>query len=260
MKKRGTRQSAGDRWQAQMYDEPLAAETIASREFARIARVEAEFLIQALGLARGERLLDVPCGTGRHARVFARVGVRVTGVDLNPMLIRIARRDSKKLKVRYTVGDMQKLSTHRGRFDAVVNLYTSFGYFADERKNASVLRGMVAALRPGGRLAIHLVDRDWLLKDLKPKLVTNRHGVRTTETRVYDPRTKRIESHSAIFDREMGKTREYSHQTRLYSKPEMVRMLKNAGLSRIQIYGDTDGSLYKKGESTHPIYVAWKPL
>lgn len=247
-----------DTWQATMYDEAFARATIASREFARIAEVEAEFLVTALGLAPGERLLDVPCGTGRHARVFARHGVRVTGVDLNPKLIRMAKAGAKK-NLRFERGDMRKLSKYRGRFDAAVNLFTSFGYFADERKNAQVLREMVAALRPGGRIAIHLIDRDWLLKRFRPRSVTTVKGVRTTETRVYDRRTKRIESRSTSVDLKTGRTRTYFHETRLYSKPEMVRLLRSAGLKRVQVYGDTDGSLFRKGESSHPIYVGWKP-
>jgi len=247
-----------DAWQTTMYDEVFARATIASREFARIARIEAEFLVTALGLAPGERLLDIPCGTGRHARVFARHGIRVTGVDLNPTLIRMAKADGRK-NPRFEVGDMRKFAKYRGEFDAAVNLFTSFGYFADERKNAEVLSGMVAALRPGGRIAIHLIDRDWLLKRFKPKSVTTTKGVRTTETRVYDRRTKRIESRSTTLDLKTGRAREYFHATRLYSKPEMLRLFRSAGLKRVQVYGDTDGSIFRKGKSSHPIYVGWKP-
>jgi SAM-dependent methyltransferase len=246
-----------DAWQAIMYDEVLARATLASREYARIARFESEFLRVAMGLAAGERLLDIPCGTGRHARVFARHGIRVTGVDLNPKLIRLAKAGRVK-GARFVVGDMRALGKCRGKFDAVVNLFTSFGYFADERKNREVLHGMVAALRPGGRLAIHLVDRDWLLKKFRAKAVRTAGGVRTSETRAYDRRTKRIIADARAVDLRTGKVRKYRHSTRLYSKPEMVRLLKDAGLARTEVYGDTDGSLFQKGRSAHPIYVGWK--
>ncbi len=243
-----------------MYDEAFANATIASRKFARIAELEADFLVTALGLAPGERLLDIPCGTGRHARVFAKHGVRVTGVDLNSGLVRMAKATPTKSRgtVRYAVGDMLDLKKYRAKFDVVVNLFTSFGYFSDERKNARVLREMVSALRPGGRLAIHLIDRDWLIPRFKPVSKSSLNGVLTTEARDYDPKTKRIESRTISLDLKSGKKREYYHQTRLYSKSEMVKLFKAVGLKRIQVFGDTDGSLYKKGESSHPIYIAWK--
>jgi ubiquinone/menaquinone biosynthesis C-methylase UbiE len=246
-----------DLWQKSMYDEAFAKATIASKAFARIANVEAGFLIEAMGLARGETLLDVPCGTGRHARVFAKAGIRVTGVDLNPKLIRIARAVARP-KVAYASGNMLDLSIYRGKFDAVVNLFTSFGYFRNEVDNVRALREMIAALKPGGRFAIHLIDRDWLLTVFQAESVTVRDGVRTAETRRYDPKSKRIVSRTIARDLKSGRVRKYFHETRLYTKPELMRMLKAAGLRRIQVFGDTDGALYRKGISSHPIYIGWK--
>lgn len=241
-----------------MYDEPFARATIASREFARIARVEAEFLVEALGLGRGERLLDVPCGTGRHARIFAKHGLHVTGIDLNAKLIAMAKLESKGCGVIFREGDMLDLGRYGGKFDAVVNLFTSFGYFSTDRKNAEVLRGMVEALRPGGRLAIHLIDRDWVLKNFLSESKSRSKNVETTEARSYDRKSKRIASRTVVRNSKSGETRIYFHETRLYSKPEMFRLLRAAGLRRLAVFGDTDGSLFKKGESSHPIYIGWK--
>jgi len=241
-----------------MYDEAFATATIASKAFARIASVEAEFLIRSMGLAPGERLLDVPCGTGRHARAFARAGLEVMGVDISPKLIRMAK-EKRIARTNYAVGNMLDLSKYRGKFDAVVNLFTSFGYFRNERDNERALKEMVGALRPGGRFALHLIDRDWLLKVFMSESTNERDGVRTVETRSYDPKTKRIESRTVARDLKTGRNRKYFHETRLYSKPEIFRILRAAGLKRIVVYGDTEGSLYSKGESTHPIYVGWKP-
>jgi ubiquinone/menaquinone biosynthesis C-methylase UbiE len=245
-------------WQKKMYDEVFARATIASKAYARIARVEAEFLAQAMGLRKGEKLLDVPCGTGRHARIFAERGLRVTGIDLNPSLIRMAKRASTRKAITYHLGDMSKLGAYRGQFDAVVNLFTSFGYFANERENGAMLREMTRALKPGGRLAIHLIDRDWLLKNFQANTWSEKGNLFTLEARRYDERTKRIEAKTVILDEKTGRGRSYSHESRLYSKPEVVRLLKSVGLTRIEVFGDTDGSLYRKGETSHPIYIAWK--
>lgn len=241
-----------------MYDEALARATIASSEFARIAKGEADFLVKAMGLGRGESLLDVPCGTGRHARVFAKRGLRVTGIDLNPALVRMAKAESKGPGLVFRVGDMLELGRYREKFDAVVNLFTSFGYFAEDRENVAALKEMVAALKPGGRLAIHLIDRDWVLKHFLPESGSVRRGVETREVRSYDRRTKRIASRTTVLTLKSGAVRTYFHETRLYSKHEMVRLLLAAGMRRVSVFGDTDASTFQKGVSSHPIYVAWK--
>ncbi len=243
-----------------MYDEAFAARTIASPDYARLARAETAFLIRAMALRKGESLLDAPCGTGRHALIFTARGIRVTGLDLNPVLLRLARRRDRKSK--YVRADLLSLadsgSPHRERYDAVVNLFTSFGYFRSEEKNFRVLRGLVASLKPGGRLAMNLVDRDWLLRNFRATSHTVSEGVDVLELRVYDAPARAIESHTLSVDIKRGTTKSYFHRTRLYSKPEMVKLLKAAGLRRVVVYGDSDGSNYRKYETSHPTYIGYK--
>jgi SAM-dependent methyltransferase len=253
-------QLSRDAWQASMYDASFAARTIASREYERYARAEVRFLVGVLGLKKGESLLDAPCGTGRHARFFAQRGLKVTGIDLNPGLIRIARGLDRRS--RYLKGDLLELarpkSPYRGEFDVVVNLFTSFGYFASEAKNRAVLRGLVRSLKSGGRLAINLIDRDWLLRNFEATSHSVRDGVETLETRNYDARTHAIEAHTTVADLRKGTRRAYFHRTRLYSKSEMVKLMRAAGLTRIKVYGDSAGQKFERYETSHPTYVGWK--
>lgn len=132
--------------------------TPGSAEAEAAAPAEARFVWRALGLKRGARVLDVACGTGRHARRLARRGANVVGVDATAAYLREARRAARGLKTaRFLQADMRRLS-FEGEFDAAVNLWTSFGYFATPEEDQRVLRGVARALKPGGHFLIDLID------------------------------------------------------------------------------------------------------
>jgi SAM-dependent methyltransferase len=127
--------------------------TLRDQKPLRQTRAEVDFLVRSLGLREGGRILDIPCGYGRHASELARRGFPVVGVDLSRAMIAEARRRwTEGPRLRFLRQDMRRI-VFRNEFDAVVNLYTSFGYFAP-RENEAVLRRMAGALRPGGRILI----------------------------------------------------------------------------------------------------------
>jgi SAM-dependent methyltransferase len=98
-------------------------------------------------------VLDVPCGQGRHAHLLAEAGFRVDGLDYSAHLIDRARARGTGPTLKYTRGDMRKLPARwSGRFDAVVNLFTSFGFFASPSDDAVVVQEFARVLAPGGVL------------------------------------------------------------------------------------------------------------
>src|SRR3954464_3581041 len=95
-------------------------------------RHEVARLIDVLGLPSGSRVLDVPCGQGRHAHLLAEAGFDVDGLDYSDVLLAIAKKRGTGKTLRYTQGDMRKLPARwTNRFHAVANLFTSFGFFLD---------------------------------------------------------------------------------------------------------------------------------
>jgi SAM-dependent methyltransferase len=117
---------------------------------------DADFLVRHLGLQAGQRVLDLPCGEGRVAIELAARGCQVTGVDISPGLLALARTraDARAQAVRWVEGDMRQPPAGE-TFDAVFCWGDSFGYL-DDAGNAQFLRAARAALRPGGGFALEV--------------------------------------------------------------------------------------------------------
>jgi SAM-dependent methyltransferase len=122
---------------------------------------EVSFLVSALGLAPGARVLDVGCGPGRHSHALAARGFEVTGVDISERFVALARAETPPgASVVFERADARKLAFD-SEFDAVISLCQgAFGLSGGGSGPArldpdrDVLEGMARALRPGGRLAL----------------------------------------------------------------------------------------------------------
>lgn len=247
-----------DTWHNRLYDPLFIQETIGSKEWRRRAQREVAFLTETLCLPKGARVLDIPCGTGRHAILLTRKGYNVTGIDINSDCLKIAKQSNAHKNVRYVRGNLSNLYQYRNRFDAVVNLFTSFGYFATDKKNEGVMRQLVTALKPGGQLVISTIDRDYILKHLDPArwLLAGKYTV--IESSRYDPRKKYIETWRVFATRKSHNASAYYSRLRLYSRSEMVALMRKCVLRKIRVYGDTAGNNFNRFTSSHPFYIGVK--
>ena len=142
-------------------------------EFVRLAATpkrterEVDRIVDFLDLSGGARVLDVPCGAGRHSIELARRGYRVQGLDLSEPLVRAAQEEAslEGLDVDFRVGDMRELPW-KGEFDTAICFWTSFGYF-DERGNQAFLRDVHDALVPGGGFLLETMTVETLLSDFR---------------------------------------------------------------------------------------------
>jgi SAM-dependent methyltransferase len=129
---------------------------------------ETELIDRLLDLPPGSEVLDAPCGHGRIANRLAARGWRVAGLDSSRLFLDLARERAAAagVEVEYVEGDLREMP-FEGRFDAVVNWFTSFGYF-DDAGNRRVLDGFRRALKPGGVLLLEQASRDFLLANIPP--------------------------------------------------------------------------------------------
>ncbi len=152
------------------------------------AHEEVNKLAGWMKLPRQADLLDVGCGMGRHALALADLGFHVTGVDLSLQLLEEARRKDAQSRVRFLHGDMRQLPFGEAEFDVTVNLFTSFGYFNEEKDNLQVLRELRRVLRPDGRFVIDYLNPSYIRSHLVPQSVREDEeaGCTIIETREAD--------------------------------------------------------------------------
>lgn len=247
-----------DAWHKRLYDPLFAQATIGSEARRKRARKEVTFLDAILRLPKGARILDVPCGTGRHSFFLAKKGYDVVGVDINPDCLKIARKTNTHKNTRYIRGNVDALDTYKGKFDAVVNLSTSFGYFSSDKKNEMVLKQLISALKPGGKLVINTINKDYLLSCLDPAKWWRIGKYLLIESRRYHPKTSYMESYFIFVLPNTHKASAYYAKLRLYSRKEMVNVMRKCGLKKIRVYGDFRGNPFRRFQSTHPYYVGEK--
>lgn len=172
-------------------------------------------------------ILDYPCGHGRIANGLAERGYRITGIDQSEHFLEHARADAtaRGVDVEYVHGDMRELPWH-GRFDGLVNWFTSFGYFDDDT-NRAVLRQFHDAMRPGGRLVLETQNPARLLRGLMPSLHVERGDDLALDNVTLDFETWTTATERIIV--RDGNVRRTHFTVRLYSYPELRDELRRAG-------------------------------
>jgi SAM-dependent methyltransferase len=203
------------------------------------SEAETELLWRLLELEAGMEVLDLACGHGRIANRLAARGCKVTGLDATPLFLDRARRDAaaRGLDVDYLQGDMRRLPW-TGRFDRVINWFTAFGYF-DDNGNRQVLAEVARALKPGGRFALELQHRDWIVGALQPAVVVEQDGDLLVDRNRFEPLTGRIVSERMIV--RGGRVRRVPFFVRLFGFTELRDWLLAAGFAAVAGY-DHDGA------------------
>jgi SAM-dependent methyltransferase len=192
---------------------------------------EVEFVLDKLSLEPGAHVLDLACGHGRHSLELARRGYRVTGVDLSPRSLELAREaaEAEGLEVEFVQSDMRELAFD-AEFDGAINLFSSFGYFESDDDDRLVLERVARALRPGGRLLIELVNALGLAARYQAhRWEEAADGVVMLDDREWDLFEGRNRARWT-FIRPDGDRSELRHVIRLYAPWELVRLLRSAGL------------------------------
>jgi SAM-dependent methyltransferase len=200
---------------------------------------EVAFLVDALGLAPGQRLLDVGCGPGRHAHALAAEGLEVVGVDISQRFVDLARTDAPP-GATFERADARAL-TYDAEFDAAISLCQgAFGLTggpgAPLDGDGAVLAGMARALRPGGRLAVSAFSAYFQLRYLED------HDAFDAEAGVNHERT-------TVLD-EAGQPAEVDLWTTCFTPRELRLLAAAAGLEVEAIWSVTPGAYRRDAPST----------
>jgi len=207
-----------------------------------LARAEVDFLESALELHKGARVLDIPCGNGRHSAELAARGYRVTGVDLAHEFI-------EEAKARHTDADFVESDMHDiqydAEFDAAFCFGNSFGY-ADYETSCAFLAAVSRALKPGARFAI---DTGLAAESILPTRVQQRWmwlgDILFLSQNKYDAAESRLDIQYTFVQNGKVDVRDASSYIRTLA--DLRRMLKRAGMEAIGCFSSLDRKPYELG-------------
>jgi SAM-dependent methyltransferase len=223
-----------NRWAAGAAFQGLPSETAANKEAATIARL--------LEVRSGQSLLDVACGYGRHAVIFAaQYGLQVAGVDVSPGLIAAAERIARErgLSIRYELCHARDLKWAE-EFDHAMIAFNSFSLFSPDDAPA-VLRAICRALKRNGRLFLDLDNkpfnqrkgsayRDWR---------TWPHGINLQEVYFHENTSVEVDRDLTVRS-DTGEVEEFTIFKRIYTRLEIKDLLQRAGFDTTYICGSWD--------------------
>ena len=219
-------------------------------------QAEAEFVIDSMGLQPGAQVLDVGCGYGRHAMELAARGFHVVGLDLStPLLVRGGEEAMRRgLEINFVRGDMRELDFD-SQFDGAYCMFSTFGYFDDET-NKKTIANIARALKPGGRVMIEILNRDYVIADLPTRVWWEGEGCVVLEEVELNYFSSRIQvNRSVVFDD--GRQLEQEISVRAYSLHEVGKLMHAAGFRVLEVSGgyQTRGRFFGN-QSRHIIVLA----
>ncbi len=248
-----------DPWYAEWFGEEYLA--LYPERDDREARQQAAFvrvLLAPYAKLGRMRFLDLACGTGRHA-VALHDGVgSVVGLDLSARLLFQGGRRLGPARPFWVRADMRELPFRAGTFGAVVNFFTSFGYFEDLADDARVVREVARLLAPGGAFLSDVFNAERVIGTLAVREEKTVAGERVSIRRRYDPVSRRVEK-----EIEMGSgedKRVFRECVRAYTEHELRTLHRAAGLTVRAAYGSFDGATFDRGKSPRLILLATKTM
>lgn len=204
---------------------------------------QVEGIVRLADLRPGARILDLACGHGRHAIPLSKQGYEVTGYDLSEVFLERARADAETqgATVHWVAGDMRQLAFDQ-QFDAVINIFTAFGYFEDPQDDLETLRGVREALKPKGVFLLETIHRDSLPGRFQTTgFDRTDNGSIVLRERHWDLARDVIDE-DVLLIRPDGSRTEYRTSVRTRSLHQYLALISQAGLDPQAWYGGLDGS------------------
>ena len=243
--------SSETEWFASWFDSPYYPMLYRHRNESEAAELLTN-LHQLLSLPKQACVLDLCCGQGRHSRTLHSLGYSVVGIDLSPAAIEHARNLASEGQ-RFEVQDMRLFSLPE-KFDAVFNLFTSFGYFNSNEENIRVLNRIAGHLKPNGTLVIDYLNAQPLLshEDQEASLTVDHVLFKTFKCIEGNSIVKQI----TVTDGEH--VQRFSERVQLLTLDQFSAMLQAAGFEITHVFGDYRLTPYQPEQSPRCLIIASK--
>ena len=218
-------------WFAHWFDSPYY-HTLYKHRDEKEAQHFIDNLVAHLQIKKDSNLIDIACGKGRHATYFNSLGLNVVGVDLSPNSIASAKKNENET-LQFSVHDMREIY-QKNHFDVVTNLFTSFGYFDNEKDEQRALNAMATNLKSEGVLIIDFMNAEKVIANLVLKEQKIIDGITFNITR-------KTESNHIIKDIEiLDKVvkQHFQEKVKALTLDDFSNFISKAGLKIIDIFGN----------------------
>ncbi len=238
-------------WFVEWFDTPFYHILYKKRDF-----VEAQnfilALVEKLQFNIEQTFMDLACGKGRHSIFLNEKGFDVVGLDLSHQNIAHAKQFSNE-RLAFFEHDMRAIFAEN-RFDFVLNLFTSFGYFEDDSQNLAAIKAAATALKPGGKLVLDYMNSTKAIKTLAPFYEKTVDGIdfKITKFAINGFILKNIN-----FDFE-GKSYQFQERVKAIELADFKAYFKAANLEIQHIFGDYTLNNFDTNESDRMIFVVEK--
>ena len=217
-------------WFASWFDTPYYHILYKDRDYSE-AQVFMDNLTNYLNIPNGGKILDLACGKGRHSVYLNKIGYNVTGVDLSEKSITHAKQFQNDT-LKFNVHDMSK--PYLDPFDAVFNLFTSFGYFDDEECNLNTIKSIKAELNDYGFGVIDFMNVNYIIENLVSENIKTVDGIDFHQKRsVKDGYI--IKDISFNVD---GEQYQFQERVKAFTLKDFEMLFEKAGVYLLDIFGD----------------------
>ena len=208
---------------------------------------EVNFIEKALKLKKGDTILDLCGGRGRHGIELAKRGYQVVILDLNSKFLQEAKKKAKEnnINVEVVKSDMRKIP-FRNRFDAVINMFNSFGYLENKKEDVKAIRQIHKSLKPKGKLLIDLVNYKNIITSFFPRDWREVGDYFILENRAFNRRKKLLLTEIIFFNKKTKKKLKAETKLRVYSFSQLKELLEFNGFRIQKVYGDFDFQQFSK--------------
>lgn len=203
-------------------------------------------------------LLDLASGSGRYLQVLLEAGHDVYGLDLSHYLLRRSV-DEWGHAGRIVQGDMRYLPFDDECFGGVINMFTSFGYFSVDTDNLLVFKEVSRVLKRSGVFLFDFINATRISHSLLGDTQRQSMGFDIHERRVIVDHGKYLVKNATITNLDTKMTESVEERLRLYSKDDLLLMVRSVGIKLMEVFGDYNGNAFVDGVSERVILVCEKP-
>ena len=234
-------------WHLDWFNSPFYHQLYKERDYSE-ATYFMNNLINRLQIDKDSSILDLACGRGRYSLYLSNIGYKVTGIDISKENISEAKKNESD-KLKYMIHDMRQPLNQK--FDLILNLFTSFGYYQEDKDNISIIRSIKSNLNNEGKAVIDFFNIDYVLDNLikyeektvdQTKFVINRY----------------LENNLLIKDITIdsnNKQYKFQEKVKAYRVEDFLTMFENCNIELKEKFGDYHFNSFNKDSSPRLIMV-----